>query len=104
MKSREFKAIFAVIHLLAGAIVAAISVKADGAFEFKPAGARGLGLSGACAARSFDATAPYWNPSGLGLVRRAEMASFYTQFFSLGGLSYAGTAFAAPSRIGGFGF
>ena len=97
------KIIFAAIIFRAGALVTMTTMNASGAFEFKPAGARGSGLSGACAARSFDATAPYWNPSGLGLVRRTEIASFYAQFFSLAGLSYTGTALAAPSKIGGIG-
>lgn len=73
------------------------------AFEFRETGARGVALSGAFNAQSADATAPYWNPAGLRLVPQVELTSFYSQLFSIGDLSYMGTAVAVPSSFGGVG-
>jgi hypothetical protein len=49
-----------------------------GAFLRRSIGARATGMGGAFTAIANDATATYWNPSGLGQLRNAQIAAMYT--------------------------
>jgi tetratricopeptide (TPR) repeat protein len=48
------------------------------------AGNRALGLGGAFAGIANDASAPLWNPGGLGLVQRTEIQGSQTSYYGLG--------------------
>lgn len=54
-----------------------------GAFLRLGVGSRALGMGGAFVAVADDATASYWNPAGLGLVRELQFGGTYTEI-SLG--------------------
>ncbi len=45
-------------------------------------GARAMGLAGAFAAATNDATALYWNPAGIITIRRATLAATHTNWFA----------------------
>lgn len=63
-----------------------------GAFLRVGVGSRALGMGGAFVAVADDATASYWNPAGLGLVRELQISAAYTAL-SLGReYSFAGIA------------
>lgn len=80
-----------------------VAQESGAAFEFKEVGARAQALSGAYTALCLDASSPYWNPAGLGAVRKMEFMSFYNQLYSLKEINFFGSSFAFPTRIGTFG-
>ncbi|OQX96689.1 hypothetical protein B6I21_00225 [candidate division KSB1 bacterium 4572_119] len=65
-------------------------------------GARALALGNAYVALPFDATAIYWNPSGLDHIQYKSATTFYTNW--LGGTSYYFLGYVHPTiSIGSFG-
>ncbi|MBI2119133.1 MAG: hypothetical protein HYT97_05855 [Elusimicrobia bacterium] len=77
--------------------------ESEAAFEFKEVGARAQALSGAYTALCLDASSPYWNPAGLGSLKKMEFMSFYNQFFSLKEINFFGSSYAFPTNFGTFG-
>ncbi|OGR50789.1 MAG: hypothetical protein A3I11_06635 [Elusimicrobia bacterium RIFCSPLOWO2_02_FULL_39_32] len=77
--------------------------ESEAAFEFKEVGARASALSGAYTALCLDASSPYWNPAGLGALKKMEFMSFYNQLFSLKEINFFGSSFALPTSFGTFG-
>jgi len=66
------------VQARAGADAGIRSVFADGA------GNRALALGGAFAAVADDASAPLWNPGGLGFVARRSLGASYASLYGLG--------------------
>lgn len=66
-----------------------------------PVGARATGMGGAMAASTNDATAMYWNPSGLGLMDKASFMAEHASW--LAGINFNFAAVALPTRLGTFG-
>jgi hypothetical protein len=52
-------------------------------------GARPLGMGGSFAAIADDSTAAYWNPAGLGLLRRSEAAFMHSSLGELDSYNFA---------------
>ena len=57
-------------------------------------GARAMGMGGALTSVSDDAGSIFWNPAGLSLVQRPEVATNYLNYFT--GVDAGGAAFAQP--------
>ncbi len=71
-------------------------------FHALGAGARQLGLGGACVAMPFDATTAYWNPAATDYLEQNNFSFFYTNL--LGGASYNFIGYVHPTlTIGTFG-
>lgn len=71
-------------------------------FHALGAGARQLGLGGACVAMPFDATTAYWNPAATDYLEQNNISFFYTNL--LGGASYNFIGYVHPTlSIGTFG-
>ena len=66
-----------------------------------PVGARATGMGGAVAASISDATAIYWNPSGLGHMQKASFMAEHASW--LAGINFNFAAAALPTRFGTFG-
>jgi len=105
MKTNEFKCLIVVLALL----MMPFTVKAEGSagtvsiFHALGAGARQLGLGGACVATPFDATTIYWNPAAIDYLEQKNATFFYTNL--LGGASYNYIGYVNPTvTIGTFGF
>jgi hypothetical protein len=89
----------AVLRLSILAFLLAVPVKSHatkyaGEFLKVPAGARAIGMGGAFAAVSDDATAPYWNPAGMVyLPYREVLPQHAEQFGNLINHDYVGAVF-----------
>ncbi len=71
-------------------------------FHALGAGARQLGLGGACVAMPFDATTAYWNPAATDYLEQNNVSFFYTNL--LGGASYNFIGYVHPTlSMGTFG-
>ncbi|RKZ17786.1 hypothetical protein DRQ50_04635 [bacterium] len=66
------------------------------------AGERALGLGGAYGAVADDATAAFWNPAGLGLLKRTEFQASHTDLIGLGFYEQYGTVAVPSWRLGTF--
>lgn len=104
MKFRNFK-----LLLIAGLLFCLpLNILAEGSagtvslFHSLGAGARQLGLGGACVAMPFDATTIYWNPAAIDYLEHKSASFFYTNL--LGGASYNYFGYVHPTiGIGTFG-
>ena len=105
MKDRFF-----LFLLIAGLLISLpLNVSAEGSagtvslFHTLGAGARQLGLGGACVAMPFDATTIYWNPAAIDYLEHKSASFFYTNL--LGGANYNYFGYVHPTIcIGTFGF
>ena len=59
----------------------AFADKYAGEFLKAPVGARAIGMGGAFAAVSDDATAPYWNPAGMVYLPYREVIAMHSEKF-----------------------
>ena len=59
-----------------------------------PVGARGLGLAGTGLATTYDATALYWNPAGIGKIDRMTVAINRADLYA--GITHLFTGFIVP--------
>ncbi len=60
---------------------AALSATASASFEDLAVGARAAGMAGAYIAAADDALSVYYNPAGLGRIRRPELSATYSRLF-----------------------
>ncbi len=88
------------VLLILSAVLIAASNSGFAAFEFKEAGPRAVGLSGAYTSLAKDAYAPFWNPAALGEITAREAVTFYSQMHSMASLSRSGAAYAQKTRAG----
>lgn len=104
------KAIFLAGLLIAGLMLFSPKVQAEegsagtmSLFHALGAGARQLGLGGACVAMPFDATTIYWNPAAIDYLEHKSASFFYTNL--LDGANYNYFGYVHPTiDIGTFGF
>lgn len=97
---RTFPAIAASMFLLAGAREAG-ATKYAGEFLSVPVGARAIGMGGAFIAVADDATAPWWNPSGMVFLPYREVLPMHSeQFGSLVNHDYLGAVFPLGGEKG----
>ncbi len=79
--------------VLVALFMCSLSVRADDTDEyallFYGAGARAMGMGGAFSAVADDASAGYWNPAGLGILKRRELMGMYTEGSNYNNLFYA---------------
>ncbi len=73
--------------------------KYAGEFLTLGAGARALALGGSYVAIADDATATYWNPAGLGTLRRSEASFMHSSLFGLDSYDFAN--YVHHGRFGG---
>lgn len=71
-------------------------------------GARALGMGGAFVAIADDATAGYWNPAGLALLKKKEVTFMANNIGNIGnpafGIKHHYLTGGMPTKLGGFGF
>lgn len=66
------------------------------AFENLGTGARARGMSGAFAPVADDAYSVFWNPAGLGSLRKKELAFYYEDMYGLDLLNYGSFVYVHP--------
>lgn len=74
-----------------------------GAFLSYGAGARALGMGKTFVGIADDASAVYWNPAGLGQVRRREIVALYASLYEQTEYGFAGYAHPFSERYGTLG-
>ena len=91
----------AVLLLLLGSTRQAGATKYAGEFLSVPVGARAVGMGGAFVAVADDATAPWWNPSGMVFLPYREVLPQHSeQFGSLVNHDYLGAVFPLGGEKG----
>ncbi|MBI4064567.1 MAG: PorV/PorQ family protein, partial [Elusimicrobia bacterium] len=65
-------------------------------------GARPIGLGSAYTAMANDATAIYWNPAGLGAIKKRELSAMHGEWLLGSNFDFLGVGY--PSKIGALGF
>ncbi|MBM3327348.1 MAG: UPF0164 family protein [Calditrichaeota bacterium] len=68
-------------------------------FQMAGAGARSLGMGGACVALTDDAWALFWNPAGLAAVSRFQIGLMHNERFA-GTVDYDAVSYAQPHNDG----
>ena len=81
MQVKSLKYLFVTLIVLAGSITT-FAQKYTAEFLTTGVGARALGMGGAFVAIANDATACYWNPAGLSLLRQREVTMMHATRFS----------------------
>ncbi|MFB0515680.1 MAG: PorV/PorQ family protein, partial [Candidatus Neomarinimicrobiota bacterium] len=103
----RFTRVFLIIALLGGSISRGADVTKVGTTAAKflaiGAGSRAVSMGGAFVATADDATAMYWNVSGLAQLSQPELLVNYTRWFA--DIVYAYLGFVYPlGRLGTVGF
>ena len=89
------------VFVLLVCFTASGSEKYAGEFLSLGVGARPLGMGGSFVAVADDATATYWNPAGLGGLKRTEITFMHAGIFGLD--SYDFLNYVQPMGAGAFG-